>query len=333
MSRTVLADVSGFTPIIDALADQHGLIRAAVFGRIWRYCQMEDGVCKASLDTLSKGLGVDRATVMRHAAALVADGYLKDLTPELKNRPHVYADTGKASIRIGIGATVAQCNVTVAECNTTVAQRNATVAESQLNKDSKRPSKRDHQETGAAQILQAVDQYLHTRFNGTYATVNPRTSVDEKPNRVTVRVAVAQPDLEQGIREVLSALTRKRFAVSIEQDAPPPSDPSDPIPALHQFHDQLVGSPCFYSSFDDKALLFCAQHYTPDQYTATYQRIKSDRFWKSKPVTPETVAKHIADTGVSHALNSRSHSPIQYTPAQLAAAEAINAARRAQSGV
>jgi len=296
---------------------------------------MEDGVCKASLDTLSQGLGVDRATVMRHAAALVEDGYLKDLTPDLRNRPHVYADTGKASIRIGIGATVAQRNVTVAECNTAVAQRNVTVAESQLNKDSKRLSKKDHQErVTPAHILQAVDQYLHIRFNGTYSKVNPRTSVDEKPNRVTVRVSIDQPDLEQGIQQALSAITRKRFAVKIEVDDPV-KDSSDPLLALHQFHDDLVGSACFYSNFDDKALLFCASKYTPDQYTATYRRIKLDKFWANKPVTPETVAKHIAETGATHAIVSQSPAPV-YTDAQRAAAEAINAAnraRRAQAGL
>ena len=148
MSKTILADVSGFTPIIDQLAEQYGLMRAAIFGRIWRFCQMEDGVCRASLDTIASSLGIDKATVMRHASELVKDGYLKDLTPDLRNRPHVYADTGKASIKIGIGAAVAQCNTdqktvaprntSVAPRNTSVAQRNATVAESQLSKDTKK---------------------------------------------------------------------------------------------------------------------------------------------------------------------------------------------------
>ena len=116
---------------------------ATVFGRMWRFCQMEDGVCKASLETIGEGIGVDKATIMRHAQKLGEAGYLKDLTPDLKNRPHVYADTGKAGLSVNISG-VAQRNVkskTVAENNVTVAQRNVTVAESQLNKDSKRDSK------------------------------------------------------------------------------------------------------------------------------------------------------------------------------------------------
>lgn len=135
MKKTILADVDGFTPIIDELAREYGLVRAAVFGRMWRYCQMSDGVCRASLETISTDLGVDRATIMRHAQGLVEDGYLEDTTPDLRNRPHIYRDTGKAGLRISIG--VAHRNSqseTVAESNTTVAQSNTTVAESQLKK-------------------------------------------------------------------------------------------------------------------------------------------------------------------------------------------------------
>jgi DNA-binding Lrp family transcriptional regulator len=142
MSKTILANTDGFTPVIDGLVKDVGLMPALVFGRIWRFCQMEDGVCKASLETIAEGIGVDRATVMRHAKVLCDAGYLKDLTPDLKNRPHVYADTGKAGIRVNISG-VAQSNVGkkhVAESNERVAESNVTVAESQLNKDFKKDS-------------------------------------------------------------------------------------------------------------------------------------------------------------------------------------------------
>lgn len=139
-SKTILANVDGFTPVIDSLAKEYGVIRAAVFGAIWRYCQMKDGVCRASLQTISGDLGIDKATVLRHAQALVTDGYLKDVTPDLRNRPHIYKDTGKAGISISIG--VAHSNATVAQRNSGVAQRNVTVAESQLSKGIKREEKR-----------------------------------------------------------------------------------------------------------------------------------------------------------------------------------------------
>lgn len=102
MSKTVLAQVDGFTPIIDALVEDVGIIAAAVFGRMWRYCQMENGVCHASLGTIADELHLSVRTVIRHSDNLVSKGYLKDTTPDLRNVPHTYADTGKAGISISV---------------------------------------------------------------------------------------------------------------------------------------------------------------------------------------------------------------------------------------
>lgn len=102
MSKTVLAQVDGFTPIIDALVEDVGIIAAAVFGRMWRYCQMENGVCHASLGTIAAELHLSVRTVIRHSDNLVSKGYLKDTTPDLRNAPHTYADTGKAGIHISV---------------------------------------------------------------------------------------------------------------------------------------------------------------------------------------------------------------------------------------
>lgn len=102
MSRTVLADVEGFTPIIDSVVEDVGIIGAAVFGRIWRYCQMENGVCHAALGTIAEELHLSVRTVIRHSDILVSNGYLKDMTPELRNIPHTYADTGKAGLKISV---------------------------------------------------------------------------------------------------------------------------------------------------------------------------------------------------------------------------------------
>lgn len=102
MSKTVLAQVDGFTPIIDSLVDDVGIVAAAVFGRMWRYCQMENGVCHASLGTIADELHLSVRTVIRHSDNLVAKGYLKDTTPDLRNAPHTYADTGKAGLKISV---------------------------------------------------------------------------------------------------------------------------------------------------------------------------------------------------------------------------------------
>lgn len=176
-----LSSENGFTPVVDALVKEHGLVTAVVFGAVWRYCQMQEKVCRASLEVIGDRLGLDKATVKRHINTLCENGYLKDLTPGKRNAPHVYVDTGKVEVarlmqsdsaleshtkrgqtvaddnsyimEEGIetveennssGQTVAQDNSskeTVAENNATVAQCNATVAESRLKIDSKIPSK------------------------------------------------------------------------------------------------------------------------------------------------------------------------------------------------
>lgn len=172
MSRTVLADVEGFTPVIDELVSELGLMSAVVFGQVWRYCQMEDHVCRASLEKLGERIGVDRVTVLRHIKVLCDHGYLEDLTPDVRNRPHVYADTGKAGLVISLAGVaesntkengVAQRNSGVAQRNRGVAQRNRGVAESHLKKVLKKEVKKE-QETRTAtpeqQIWDRVVEYL-----------------------------------------------------------------------------------------------------------------------------------------------------------------------------
>lgn len=145
MSKTILAKVGGFTPIIDKVAKDTCLMSAVVFGRMWRYSQMKDAVCKASLKNIAEELNISPATVMRHTKKLCAAGYLKDLTPGLRNRPHVYVDTGKAGRQRAIvkNNDVAESKSGVAESQSGVAESNVGVAESQLNRVFKRESKRE----------------------------------------------------------------------------------------------------------------------------------------------------------------------------------------------
>ncbi len=104
MSKTILANVDGFTPCMDAITQQYGVMVSAVFGRVWRYCQGDQEVCNASLETIADELRIGYATALRHVKLLVKDGYLKDLTPNLRYKPHTYADTGKAGLVLRIVA-------------------------------------------------------------------------------------------------------------------------------------------------------------------------------------------------------------------------------------
>jgi len=105
MSKTILTKVDGFTPLPDLLVTKYGIVTASVWGSAWRYCQMGDGICRASLEKIGKRIGVSRQTVINHMEILVNDGFFEDTTPNLKNRPHIYRDTGKVGMynRFGIG--------------------------------------------------------------------------------------------------------------------------------------------------------------------------------------------------------------------------------------
>jgi len=164
MNRTVLSEVHGWTPLIDHLTQTYDLITSAVFGRVWRYCQGDSRVCTASLETIGAELHIDRGTVKRKVKLLVKEGFLKDLTPNLRNRPHLYADTGRAAMQSTIFVTVAENNVTGAENTTTPksdiktvaqnttavaqnnsggAQNNSGGAQSRMKKESKKESKKE----------------------------------------------------------------------------------------------------------------------------------------------------------------------------------------------
>jgi len=103
MGKTVLMQVDGFTPVIDEIVQDIGLMPAVVFGRVWRYCQMKDGVCSASLERIGGEIGVSRKTVQRYVKLLCESGYLIDTTPERRNRPHRYKDAGKVSVQGKLG--------------------------------------------------------------------------------------------------------------------------------------------------------------------------------------------------------------------------------------
>jgi hypothetical protein len=103
--KTELKKVGGWTPLIDKLAmdPKYGLTGAAVFGVIWRHCQMRDGICYASQAMLCETAGIaSRMTFNKYLKRLVKDKYIIDTTPKWKNRPHVYKDAGKLNMEISL---------------------------------------------------------------------------------------------------------------------------------------------------------------------------------------------------------------------------------------
>jgi hypothetical protein len=93
-------EVSGYSPVFDCVAKRYGLMTAAVFGVIWRHCQMYRGVCDASQTTLADKLHTTRETINRELKKLCDAKLIKDLTPNAIGVPHTYQDISDIVIRI-----------------------------------------------------------------------------------------------------------------------------------------------------------------------------------------------------------------------------------------
>jgi hypothetical protein len=90
--------IEGFTPASDVLVERYSSTTAMVFGAVWRYCQMKDGVCYAALDKIAARAGYSYSTTLRHIKLLCEEGYLFDQNPGLRNGPHTYRLTGKLDV-------------------------------------------------------------------------------------------------------------------------------------------------------------------------------------------------------------------------------------------
>lgn len=105
--------LKGFTPVLDSMVQEHGLITSAIYSRIVRFSEMEKGHCDASQERIGKALKLSRKTVNEHLQILVEKGYLADLTPDLTNKPHHYKPTGKAKVEmvLAFGVTESDSNL------------------------------------------------------------------------------------------------------------------------------------------------------------------------------------------------------------------------------
>jgi len=142
-----VSTISGFTPAPDILSTEYGYVTSLVWGRVWRYCQMSDGVCRASLEKIAKSLGMSERTIIRHLEVLCEGGYLLDTTPELTNTPHIYADTGKIKIRF------------IGEVTMTESQRAMTQSQRQGDRESVEESIKKPNKKNKPDLLDAELQY------------------------------------------------------------------------------------------------------------------------------------------------------------------------------
>lgn len=71
-------------------------VMAQVFGAIYRFCEMRDGICYASKETLGQLTGYTRKTVRENISKLIDAGWIVDLTPNQKFKTHRYTLTDSA---------------------------------------------------------------------------------------------------------------------------------------------------------------------------------------------------------------------------------------------
>ena len=92
MPRT--SDVDGFTPIFDGVTRDVGLLASAVYGRVYRYAQGADSVCRASIERLATDLDLSTRTVIRYLKTLVSEGYLVADVPVARDESTLYTRWG-----------------------------------------------------------------------------------------------------------------------------------------------------------------------------------------------------------------------------------------------
>lgn len=101
--------IKGFTPFIDMVyrhyleagqSQQEAMITTLVFGSVYRHSNMRKRYCDASRETMAASVGISKKTVDRRLPRLCNDGFLEDLTPGIKNKPHIYVPTEKAEIMV-----------------------------------------------------------------------------------------------------------------------------------------------------------------------------------------------------------------------------------------
>jgi DnaD/phage-associated family protein len=99
---SAVVTVSGITPCPDVLVAAYSHTTAVIWGKIWRYSNMSRGVCDASVLRIAEELNLTPNTIAKHIKLLEADGYVSDTTPDVRNKPHVYVDTGKLRVKIAL---------------------------------------------------------------------------------------------------------------------------------------------------------------------------------------------------------------------------------------
>lgn len=95
-------------------------VMAQVFGAIFRFCEMRENICRASKETLSQLTGYNRKTIRENINKLIDGGWIIDLTPDERYKPHKYTITESARDFIETSGTLAPDSGTFAPMSDTL---------------------------------------------------------------------------------------------------------------------------------------------------------------------------------------------------------------------
>lgn len=102
MSKNLLTSIDGWTPVIDDLVKEVGVMAALIYGRVWRYCQMDDKACWAAQGTIAEEYGISPDTVGRSLEKLVNAGYLIASNGSGNIKTKVYTLTDKINLLFSV---------------------------------------------------------------------------------------------------------------------------------------------------------------------------------------------------------------------------------------
>ncbi len=96
MSKTILDILGTSTPVSEYVAQELGLVKAAIVCRVFFYQQLRDKVCKATNKSFQNSLGISAGTISSNLNWLLDNGWILNEKPLAKgNRPNHYKVTEK----------------------------------------------------------------------------------------------------------------------------------------------------------------------------------------------------------------------------------------------
>ncbi len=95
MEKLLEKKLKWFTQAPDLLIELYGQKAGLIWGKIRRYCLMKDGMCYASVKRMADELDMSEKTFRKYLKPLLANDYVRDLTPKVRYKPHIYIATDK----------------------------------------------------------------------------------------------------------------------------------------------------------------------------------------------------------------------------------------------